>query len=95
MDLKSLFQGKPERIPNTHDYSKRYWGHDYTFTPIDKGMKADMIGWGKGILAGDYMILEGNTDGSTTRYRVDDISYFSDPNNMFYIKASFALRDKL
>jgi len=77
--------------PQTHDYSNRYWGHDYTFTPIDKGMKADITGWGYGIKKGDYLILQ-NGPNETTRYKVDSIKYYGDPSDMFNIKATFAPR---
>ena len=43
----------------THDYRRRGAGHDYTFRPLDpKGIKGDMAGWGHGIRAGDYLILQ-------------------------------------
>jgi hypothetical protein len=53
----------------THDYTRRSWGHDYTFTPADGGMRGRAVGWGKGIAAGDFMLLV-NGPGST-RYQVE------------------------
>lgn len=71
----------------THDYRKRYWGHDYTFEPTDKGLKASLMGWGSGIVAGDILLLENKKNGSL--YRVKEIKYFSDPKDMWSVKAEF------
>ena len=79
--------------PKTHDYSHRYWGHDYTFDPIENGMRASMSGWGHGIEAGDYLIIQDGAD-RTTRYKVDNIRYCNDPADMWHVKASFAPRSK-
>lgn len=79
--------------PRTHDYSKREWGHDYVCRPIDpQGLRAKLTGWGNIIRQGDYLILEGNDPGSTTRYRVDEVRYEIDPKDMWHITASFAPR---
>ena len=75
----------------THDYTKRYWGHDYTFDPIDKGQKASMMGWGLGIKNGDYILLQDGPDRST-RYQITKIEYMSDPQDMWSAKAVFAPR---
>lgn len=80
----------PIREPVTHDYTRRCWGHDYTFTPINGGKRAELTGWGYGIAKGDYLILPNK--GCTTCYRVDEISYYSDPPDMWRAKATFAPR---
>lgn len=74
----------------THDYTNRHWGHDYTFSPIDNGAKGELMGWGTGIEAGDYLIIQ-NGDGST-RYQVEEIEYFSNPKDMWKATATFAPR---
>jgi hypothetical protein len=76
--------------PKTHDYTKRGWGHDYIFRPIDGGMRGSMTGWGHGIGDGDYLILQ--NEGDTTRYRVDEISYYSDPPDQWRASVTFAPR---
>lgn len=76
--------------PKTHDYTKRHWGHDYTFETKDGGQHASMTGWGAGIAARDYLILENG--GSSTRYQVDEIDYYADPQDMWRMKATFAPR---
>ena len=78
----------------THDYSgdKRIWGHDYTLTPISGGMKGRMVGWGRGINTDDFLILDNGK--STSRYRVDRISYFKDPSDMWSASVTFNPRAK-
>ncbi len=83
--------------PATHDYGpgKRYWGHDYTFTPIDDGQRGRATGWGKGIRQGDYLLLA-NGDQST-RYRVESIKYgnsvsLGSPDDMWKATLTFAPR---
>lgn len=78
--------------PAIHDYTKRYWGHDYTFEPIDGGMKGRMMGWGSGIEKGDFLLLD--NEGQSTRYLVRRIEYFQDPPDMWRIDAVFAPRPR-
>lgn len=76
----------------THDYSVRTWGHDYVYKPLDeKGLTADMMGWGCGIEAGDYLIIRSG-QGGTTRYQVASIEYYANPNDMWNAKVTFAPR---
>jgi MioC protein len=79
------------REPETHDFSRRYWGHDYVFNPIDGGKRGDMQGWGEHILPGDYLILQ-NVRNETTRYKVKSITYYTDPDDMWEAKVVFAPR---
>lgn len=75
----------------THDYTKRYWGHDYTFDPVeDNGQRGHMIGWGHGIKNRDYLIIR-NGDGSS-RYQVTKIKYMMDPPDMWSADVKFAPR---
>jgi hypothetical protein len=76
--------------PETHDYTKRYWGHDYTFEPVNGGLQARLMGWGMDIKAGDYLLLQNGDD--STRYQVDSIKYYSDPFDMWSATATFAPR---
>jgi hypothetical protein len=78
-------------VAATHDYTRRSWGHDYSITEvIDGGKRLRMMGWGRGIAAGDYLVIP-NGD-STTRYEVEKIDYRSDPADMWFAEAQFAPR---
>lgn len=76
----------------THDYTFRFWGHDYVFDPVDGGIKGDMMGWGDGLQKGDYLILENGEHGS--RYQIDSIEYLGNPSDMWKAKVSFAPRKR-
>lgn len=81
----------PTDFPQTHDYTRRTWGHDYAaMAVIDGGQRLSLSGWGRGIKAGDYLILPNG--GGTTRYRVDSIDYRMDPPDMWFAEATFAPR---
>ncbi len=75
--------------PKTHDYTKSSWGHDLSWDVLD-GQKLKIIGWGSGTKDGDFLLLPNGNN--STRYKVDEISYFSDPTDQFKIIASFAPR---
>ena len=75
----------------THDYTKRGWGHDYTFEPRRGGMEGSMMGWGLGIEAGDFLVLQ-QSKGGSTRYRVERIEYYEDPQDMWRADVLFAPR---
>lgn len=79
-----------KHTPKTHDYQRGGWGHDYTFTPINGGVKGTATGWGQGIKKGDFLILRQPPHG--TRYKVDSIKYFSDPTDMWSAELTFAPR---
>lgn len=76
---------------NTHDYTRREWGHDYTFEPIDGGLRGTMMGWGAGICPGDYIVIPNK--GGTTRYQFEAIKYMHDPPDMWEADVVFAPRD--
>jgi hypothetical protein len=75
----------------THDYTHRFWGHDYTFDPGRGGLEAKMMGWGMGIERGDFLVLA-HPQGGTTRYRVNRIEYYNDPPDMWRADVVFAPR---
>jgi hypothetical protein len=87
--IKFFFTGKTPRDPNTWDYSNRYWGHDYTVIDVD-GAKLRLTGWGSGLQKGDFIILR--VVAGTTRYQLTDVSYYSDPHDMWKAEAKFAPR---
>jgi hypothetical protein len=77
--------------PQTHDYTRRTWGYDYsTIAVLEGGMRLRLVGWGEGIQADDYLILP--NDGETTRYQVEKIDYRIDPPDMWFADAVFAPR---
>lgn len=82
--------------PKTHDYTNRYWGHDYIFEPVDGGLHGTMMGWSSTILGkftikeGDFLLLQNGSDAS--RYKVMSISYFADPKDMWKGTVEFAPR---
>lgn len=90
----ALAQPQPEDgDPTTHDYTRRGWGHDYIFKPIDGGLRAEIFGWGHGLSDGDYLLLR-NGDGST-RYQLDHVEYIGGqggPADQWRAAATFAPR---
>lgn len=89
-----LRREKPEaRVPVTHDYTRRMWGHDYGFTTKDKGQTLDAHGWGpRGsyLSVGDFLLIQ-NGD-RTTRYMVEAVRYCPDPRDMWFATLRFAPR---
>jgi hypothetical protein len=75
-----------------HDYTRRFWGHDYVFEPIDEGLRGKVMGWGNGITAGDYLILQNGNGDESTRYKVETIRYELDPSDMWSADVTFAPR---
>lgn len=78
----------------THDYTNRYWGHDYGITEIINKDTIRMYGWGRGIKKGDFILLENNSHGirESTRYKITAIEYKDDPPDMWTATAKFAPR---
>lgn len=90
-DIAGASPVEPTVRQQTHDYTRRTWGHDCTtLKVIDGGQRLRLSGWGHGIKAGDYLILP-NGNG-TTRYRVDSIDYQMDARDMWFAEATFAPR---
>jgi hypothetical protein len=81
------------RGSRTHDYTHRYWGHDYLFHPpeVIGSQKARLVGWGRWVEAGDYLLLQNGSD--TERYRVCEIEYETDPPNMWVAEVSLTSRE--
>jgi hypothetical protein len=80
------------REPKTHDYTTRGWGHDFGISHSNHhGFEVSAYGWGRGIRAGDYLILP-NRD-TPTRYEVRSIAYQRDPPDMWFADLLFAPRD--
>jgi len=77
--------------PKTHDYTQRYWGHDYTITDvIDEGQQIKAMGWGHGLCVGDYIRFGHEaSSGGDTHYRIDEIKYYDDPRDMWSALLTF------
>lgn len=83
----------PASEPTTHDYTKPRWGHDYYVSDVHaEGQSISLSGWGKGIKEGDFLILNTDNTGRTTRYQVYVIHYYSDPPDQWRADARFASR---
>jgi hypothetical protein len=75
----------------THDYTSRYWGHDYAITKvIEDGQQLEVMGWGHGLSKGDFLLLQNGTD--STRYQIKRVKYFTDPKDMWSANLLFAPR---
>ena len=79
-------------MANTHDYTERVWGRDYSIMSIENGgLNLSLSGWGHGIKSGDYIIIKNGE--STTRYLFDTISYYSNPSDMWNATLTFSPRE--
>lgn len=82
-----------DQKPETHDYGpgKRRWGHDYTIMAVhDGGKRLRLSGWGCGIRANDFLLLDNR--GDPTRYKVETIEYMINPRDQWFAEATFAPR---
>lgn len=79
--------------PRTHDYTRRYWGHDFAITQVfDGGQHIKVAAWGEGVSEGDYLILP-NGD-ATTRYRIGKIKRpVFGPGDQWFADCGFCPRD--
>jgi hypothetical protein len=70
----------PERTsePATHDYTRRYWGHNY-----DRITETHWLGWGHGIQKGDIIII--GTAEAPEPFEVVKVKYFNDPKDMWTV----------
>ena len=82
------------RDPVKHDYRRRHWGHDFTFTPLEDGLSGKMHGWGLGIDEGDFLLLP-TPNGGSTRYRVMVIRYETNPPDMWHATVRFDPRPRI
>lgn len=92
--IKLKFKAKPQkpyRIPVTHNYLERYWGHDYSVVSSNEsGTKANILGWGHGLIKGDFLLLKSKSSKSgRALYRIKEVSYFNDPKDMWDVKVEW------
>lgn len=102
--MKWIGEGRLEtKAARTFDYTKRHWGHDLSFTPIDGGMKMRANGWGPApaggdelkrewMEPGDFLILAHPGSQETARYRINKIDYAFNPRDQWFADLSFAPR---
>lgn len=69
------------RKPRVHDYTHLTPGINYVFESIGQGDSGCMTGYGKGIKVGDRLLL--CPKGETVECQVEEISYYSDPPDMW------------
>lgn len=81
----------PPRTPAVHDYTQRYWGHDYTWDPDpgSEGVTGSAMGWGHDIQDGDVLLLKGPSGGPSP-YLVESIEYFPDPRDMWKARLRYS-----
>ncbi len=77
----------------THDYTRRTWGHDFTISQIfNGGRRLRLAIWGPGFRKGDFLILPQGGN-ATTRYKITGVDYCgADPGDMYFLDAKFAPR---
>ena len=87
-----MFWKKEKREPVTHDYTHRGWGHDYIVREVfDGGHVIQVTGFGFGLKPRDYILMQ--NEGKTTRYQIDTINYYADPDDMWNATMFFAPRE--
>ena len=79
--LSPLSRSSQRKSSKTHDFSRAIRGQDYIFEPIDDGLRAYITGYGSGMKVGDYLILREGFD--RCRYQVEEIDYYSNPEDMW------------
>ncbi|HEV6964616.1 hypothetical protein [Roseateles sp.] len=80
-------------MTTTHDYTtpKRRWGHDVIVTQVhDKGLRVDVMVFGKRIDVGDFLLVTSNSGGRVARYRVTSSKNLGDPRDMWRCTLEFA-----
>ena len=75
--------------PSTHDYTRPTWGHAVEVISIN-GHEARVIGFGRGVHAGDYLLLPNGL--GSTRYRIDSLEH-KRPADCWAASISFAPRE--
>lgn len=83
----------PTHDPQTHDYGpgRRFWGHDYTYTPGVDADKGSAMGWGYGLRNGDFLLLD-DQHGGRARYLIDKVRYVGNPQDMWSADLTFSPR---
>jgi hypothetical protein len=80
--LLNLFASQPrQRKAQVYDYTKFVSGRDYVFEAKDNGIKGYITSQLSGVQAGDYIIV--NHDSQSCRYQVEEIDYYSEPADMW------------
>lgn len=76
-----ILKALSRRKNRTYDYTRLICGRDYVFEPVENLTKGYMTGQGKGIKAGDYIMLSHDADADL--YQVEEIDYYSEPSDMW------------
>lgn len=73
-----------------HDYTRRFWEHDYTYKPRNGGLQAEMMGWGLGLETGDYLLLASrNASDPPACYQIYFLLYMHNPQDMWQADVHF------
>lgn len=63
----------------SHDYTQPRWGHSVEIIQTDDDrMTAQVVGFGHGVRAGDYLLLANGLQ--STRYQIMKLQYGSPPD---------------
>lgn len=75
----------------TIDFTRRYWGHDYVYTPTEAGgLKANVMGWYSGkVHIGDRLLLQGPNGGASPYVVTEILQHIMDPADMFHVKVEY------
>lgn len=79
--LPPVSRSGQRKSSKTHDFSRAIRGEDYVFEPIGESLRAYITGYGSGMKVGDYLILREGFD--RCRYQVEEIDYYSNPEDMW------------
>lgn len=75
----------------THDYTNRYFGHDYTLMSVEKD-NVKIAGWGSGLKVNDYILIQAK-DEKSSKLQILEIDYKKNTNNMWFAKAKWIIND--
>jgi hypothetical protein len=75
----------PRRI---HDYSLRYWGHDFTLQPDADPVTARIAGWGHGLREHDLLLIPRQAGGKCI-YEIETLRWASNVDDMWFAGCRF------
>lgn len=73
-----------------HDYTRRYFGHDFTVSPHADPVTADITGWGHGLRKQDFLLIP-RPGGGRCIYEIETLRYTLDPADMWFTGCRFVL----
>jgi len=89
-DVRAALAVAPKATGREHDYSRPTWGHNCVFDSRDGGLTIHghlFAGAPRQPKLGDWLILANGS--KTTRYRITDLRWMGDPDDMWKFSATF------